>query len=387
MVLYKLLCKCFEKTQKSFLAPKARKHYIRKAGVRMAGKKSGKLSLVQASRGLAILFVLIGHINLLFYSRYEYDWFDMGRWERTGGVDFFFVVTGFMIYYLYHRHIGNSNKAAGFLLKRLIRIFPMLWIFTVLSAALYNLVPGIGNEYSAEVVLKSLILYPMKEPVLSSAWSLSHVVFFYLIFSCLMFSPKIFKPAATVWALITVVLEIFFRDSFSSFFFSFSTLEIVAGSLVAYMMLTYRLGYSTLLIYLGLSGYLTNWLNYIYSYTEIHAPLLYCISAMLIMLGISIKDRTSREIPKSISFIGDASYSIYITHGPLLQLYLFIYEKLHIVEAAGYFLSMCIVILSTVLSACFIYKSLEKPMSQKLRQLAFGKSERNRAVQSMAKTS
>lgn len=352
----------------------------------MAENKAGRLSMVQVSRGIAILFVLIGHLNILYYSKFQYDWFYMGRWERTGGVDFFFIVTGFMIYYLYHRHIGIQSKAREFLLKRLIRIYPLLWIFTIVTIILFRLFPSLGKGYTTEEIVKSLILFPMKEPIISSAWSLSHVMFFYLLFASFMFSPRVFKPILIGWALATVFIELVFPEV-ASFLFSFSTLEIVCGSLVAYLMLNYKLGYSTLMIILGFAGYLFVWMNNVYEFAAIHAPLLYCLFSMLIMLGISIKDRKVREIPKSLSLMGDASYSIYITHGPFLQLYIIIFQKLHVIGTLGYFLSMCLVILCTVLSACAVYKLIEKPMSKKLRSMVFGKSKSPKVSPAIAKTS
>lgn len=352
----------------------------------MSENKAGRLSMVQVSRGIAILFVLIGHLNILYYSKFQYDWFYMGRWERTGGVDFFFIVTGFMIYYLYHRHIGVKSKAHEFLIKRLIRIYPLLWIFTVVTIILFTLFPSLGKGYTTEEIVKSLILLPMKEPIISSAWSLSHVMFFYILFACLMFSPKVFKPILIGWATATVFIELVFSEV-ASFLFSFSTLEIVCGSLVAYLMLNYKLGYSTHMIILGFAGYLFVWLNNVYAFAAIHAPLLYCLFSMLIMLGISIKDRKIREIPKSLSLMGDASYSIYITHGPFLQLYIIIFQKLHVIGSLGYFLSMCLVILCTVLSACAVYKLIEKPMSKKLRSMVFGRSKPPKVSPAIAKTS
>jgi peptidoglycan/LPS O-acetylase OafA/YrhL len=352
----------------------------------MAENKAGRLSMVQVSRGIAILFVLIGHVNILYYSKFQYDWFYLGRWERTGGVDFFFIVTGFMIYYLYHRHIGVQSKAREFLLKRLIRIYPLLWIFTIVTIIIFSLFPVLGKGYTAEEIIKSLILFPMKEPIISSAWSLSHVMFFYFLFTCLMFSPKIFKPILIGWVSATVLFELLFPD-IATFIFSFSTLEIVAGSLVAYLMLNYKLGYSTQMIFIGFAGYLFVWLNNVYDFAALHSPLLYCLFSMLIMLGISIKDRKVRDIPKSLSLMGDASYSIYITHGPFLQLYIFIFQKFQLIGALGYFLSMCLVIFCTVLSGCAVYKLIEKPMSKKLRSMVFGRSKSPKVSPAIAKTS
>jgi len=334
------------------------------------------LSFVQISRAVAILFVLLGHVNILFYNHFKYDWFNMGQWERTGGVDFFFIVTGFMIYYLYHKHAGVPGKTKEFILKRIIRIYPVYWLCTLILIAVPLLFPSKVEGYSWEIIIKSIIILP-PIPILDSAWSLCHVMFFYLLFSAFLFRPKIFKPIIFLWIVATILIELkvvpFPEDSF---IFSFSSLEIIFGCLVAYLTLNFTFKHSTLLISIGLLGYLAVWINNIYNFIYLHGPTFFCLFSMILMLGISEKDKKQRKVPKVLSFLGDASYSIYIAHGSLLHLYLFLLVKIHLVGSIGYFFSMSIVILLTIITSCIVYKVIEKPMSKYLRKLVFTKKSR-----------
>ncbi|MFZ7942308.1 MULTISPECIES: acyltransferase family protein [Bacillaceae] len=339
--------------------------------------KRRKLSFVQISRAIAIIFVLLGHVNILFHTKFNYDWFDMGQWERTGGVDFFFIVTGFMIFYLYHKQAGRPGKAKEFLLKRVIRIYPLYWMFTLLSIAVSLLLPSAGGSYPAELIFKSILILP-PEPILDSAWSLSHVVFFYLLFAAYIFRPKILKPLIAIWILATMLIGLkFVPFPEHSFIFSFSNLEIICGCVVAYLTLNFNFKYSTLFVTAGLLGYLAVWLNNIYQIFHIHVPLFFCIFSMLLMLGIAEKDKKERQTPKALSFLGDASYSIYIAHGPFLHLYILLMVKFHVIGALGYFLTMSAVIILTVLSCCLVYQLIEKPMLKYLRKVVFTKVNRS----------
>ncbi|PFO04942.1 hypothetical protein COJ85_10605 [Bacillus sp. AFS076308] len=332
-----------------------------------------KLSYVQISRAIAILFVLLGHVNILFYTDFKYNWFHMGEWKRTGGVDFFFIVTGFMIYYIYHKHTGVPGKAAEFFLKRLIRIYPMYWIFTLLTIAASIIFPAVDEPFSWELVYKSMLILP-SDPILASTWSLSFVMFFYILFTMYIYKPKVFKPVILCWVFAQVLIElniIPFQEN--SFLFDFSSLEIIFGCLVAYLTLNYNFRYSTTLIWGGMLGYLAVWINNIYSFVDIQMPVFYCLFSMMLMLGISEKDKKLRKVPRVLSFLGDASYSIYIAHGPFLQFYILILKKLNLVDAFGYFSSMVIVILLTVISTCLVYVVIEKPISKYLRRVVFKK--------------
>ncbi|MGD6994187.1 acyltransferase family protein [Sutcliffiella horikoshii] len=349
--------------------------------------KGRKLSILQVAKVFAILLVVIGHVNTLFYRNFNFDWFGFGSWERIGGVDFFFVVTGFMIYYIYHRHFGIKGKTREFLLKRFIRIYPLYWMFTFLLLGIAVFFPALYEPYSMERIWKSILLFP-NQPILSSAWSLSHVIFFYIMFSLIIFQPKVFKPVMASWVIITILIKSGLFTQWDSFFFSFSTLEIVSGSLVAYISLTYNLKqYATNFLLVGVTGYFIVWLNNVYLLFPVYyAPIFFCCFALLMVLGISIKDRTDRKLPSSLVFLGDASYSIYIAHGPFLILYMLIFRETLLMSSLGYSISMILITILSIASSCFVYIWIEKPVNAYLKKAVFQKKvteERNVATQKL----
>lgn len=333
----------------------------------MTKKTNKKLSLVQIARALAILFVLLGHANTLFYQNFQYQWFNMAQWGRTGGVDFFFIVSGFMIYYLYSKNIGVTGKAKDFLLKRVLRIFPMYWVFTLAALSMFFIFPqlGDGHETKPIVILKALVLVP-GDPILVVTWSLSNIMLFYVLFTFLIYKPKLAKPLLAIWIAISL-LTAFKTPGFSKldgFLFNFNNMEIVCGSLVAHLILNFKIKFPKIIL---LSGFLlisSVWTNNVVNGTNETTYFYYCVAAMLIMLGISSIDLNKDiETPAPLQFLGDASYSIYISHGPLLQFYILLLKKLNVISIVGILPSMCIAITLSILSGCLVYIILEKPVS------------------------
>ncbi|TYS67178.1 acyltransferase [Sutcliffiella horikoshii] len=341
--------------------------------------KGRKLSILQVAKVFAILLVVIGHVNTLFYRNFNFDWFGLGSWERIGGVDFFFVVTGFMIYYIYHRHFGVKGKTREFLIKRFIRIYPLYWLFTFLLLGIAALFPVLHDPYNLEQIWKSFLLFPT-QPILTSAWSLSHVIFFYIMFSLVILQPKIFKPIMIFWVMVTILLKSGLFTQWDTFLFSFSTLEIVSGSFIAYIYMSFNLKqFATTFLVVGLIGYCFIWVNNVYFLIPVYyAPVFYCFFALLIVLGISIKDRTERQIPSSLVFLGDASYSIYIAHGPFLILYMLLFRETLLLSILGYTVSMVIIIVLSIASSCLVYVWIEKPLNTYLKRIMIGKRVRKK---------
>ncbi|MDP4552611.1 acyltransferase [Alkalihalobacillus macyae] len=332
------------------------------------GKNNNKLSLVQISRAIAIFFVLIGHANGLFYNMFDYDWFNISQWNRTGGVDFFFVVSGFMIYYLYFKNRGNQLKAKDFLIKRLIRIFPLYWLMLFATIALLYLFPGAHSEntLTLAVFLQNLLLFTTN-PLLDVTWSLSYILFFYLVFTSYLLRPKIMKYVIIIW-LSSILLTQLISDS-NSFLLSVNHIEIYLGCLAAYLVTNIKVRFERTLLLVGLNGFLFLWLNNIYFFLEFNLLFLYSVFSMMIILGITAMDlQKKRKIPKHLSLLGDASYSVYICHGPIIQFFLLLLSKFRFYEKTGHFIYMSIIICLTTLTCIGIYLLVERPMTKFLRK-------------------
>lgn len=175
-----------------------------------------KLPSIQALRGIAALLVVMVHgaaferilmtenglsetplIGGLFLNGY-------------GGVDLFFVISGFIMVWVTQTVNHGGMASADFLFARLLRVYPMWWIAAGLMLAyalnvqiVSTLATGeIAEEparYSLDYLLKSFFLIPQFEfPVLAVGWTLVHEVYFYIVFAALMLLPRVYLP----WALL-----------------------------------------------------------------------------------------------------------------------------------------------------------------------------------------
>src|SRR4051812_41404716 len=99
--------------------------------------------------------------------------------------------------------VTTVNSTVGeFVVRRLIRIVPLYWLFTLLLVALYALAPGglHSTVISPETLTKSLLFVPHYSlghpgeiwPILVPGWTLNYEMFFYLVFALLIvFSPLV----------------------------------------------------------------------------------------------------------------------------------------------------------------------------------------------------
>nr|WP_255639987.1 acyltransferase [Pseudalkalibacillus hwajinpoensis] len=320
------------------------------------------------SRAIAIFFVLVGHANSLFYARFDYNWFHIAEWERTGGVDFFFVVSGFMIVFVYHKYTGNITKSKEFLLKRLIRIFPLYWLMLLTAIFLYEMFPNVGKMQPLTAIdLFNNLFLTTRTPLLDVTWSLSYILFFYFVFFLYLCVPRVWKFIIPTWFLLILIAQFFYENN-EVFLLSFNHIEIGFGCFVAYMTYQNLIKYEKVWLLIGLAGFLFIWCNNIYHFTQVNFMFMYSVFSMFILIGIIGMERNfSYKLPASVTLLGDASYSIYICHGPLIQLYMLIFLWMNLDDMFNLlFLMVGTIVLSTV-SSMIIYLTLERPMTKYLQ--------------------
>ena len=72
-------------------------------------------------RGLAILLVVVYH-NFGFIDYFFFGWL---------GVDLFFVLSGFLITDILLKTVGTKNYLKNFYIRRILRIFPLYYLFLI----------------------------------------------------------------------------------------------------------------------------------------------------------------------------------------------------------------------------------------------------------------
>ena len=109
----------------------------------------------------------------------------------AGGVDIFFIISGFIIFTVGDSYFGKAHATSKFLLRRVARVVPSYWIFTTLM--LLSILVAKDNIHHSHFTLADVAtsygFYPHINaygtfyPVLSLGWTLNFEMFFYVLFA------------------------------------------------------------------------------------------------------------------------------------------------------------------------------------------------------------
>lgn len=138
----------------------------------------GPIVAIQIVRAFAAVLVVLWHLPMLYAAVDSAGDLGVPRFLQFGyaGVDFFFVVSGFIIS---HITAQGFTSPSDFLARRAVRILPFYALFTVI--VLLDRIKN-GNAPEGAGILFSFLGLPLRElPVLQPGWSLEHEAIFYFI--------------------------------------------------------------------------------------------------------------------------------------------------------------------------------------------------------------
>lgn len=294
----------------------------------------------------------------------------------TSGVIFFFILSGFIIYYVNHDLISKPQEFTQYLFKRLSRIYPAYWIYTIifilLSAIFFHFY---GSHLIADKslnswnIIKSLSLIPYNKvmnnwPLIPTAWTLSYEILFYLAFGLLIINAK-FKYLLSLWLLAILFFFISgyqFNNYLIQFLMSPEILLFAGGATAAYFCLNYKLN-GKLFLLLGIVFLILAFLNSYFNFLEIDRIISLGIPYLLIVCGGALSWQPKNKLG---IFFGNASYTIYLVHYWILGLF---YELVTIPKSLSTQIILFIVAtITALLVSSIFYKIVEEPIL-KLRQV------------------
>ena len=290
--------------------------------------KAQRYPSLDALRGLAVLMVVYDHMFAVAGEKIRQAAFapvaDVRRFVTTPlgivqdfgwlGVCLFFFISGFVI-----ANSARHERLPVFVVRRVFRIFPPL-VAAVFLAALLDMVMGSARPLSDYAYAASLVGY-FTQPqivVLGVAWTLVIELLFYLLMGLVSPLLKSRWPATAVaFASAAPLAAIYCARDFGDNFF------LLAASL-AYVPLL--LMGSAIYLRKGLGGpplvaaalLIFNYGVFLYGLETIHTSFLpignsYLVSAVyalgIILLCLHLQP------PRALKFVGDISYSLYLTHG------------------------------------------------------------------------
>lgn len=340
-----------------------------------------RLNLLQVYRGIAAILVVLFHLNEMSIERLKQVTFFNLFQAGWSGVDYFFVLSGFIMVYVHRSAIDKPDQLKSFLVKRTVRIYPIYWIITLIVLAFFLVVPGFANnkDLSIQHILASLFLLPQNDkPILDVGWTLIYELFFYLLFSiAIWFKPKYSVPILSSWLFVTMLHYLKVVDFGGEAFllnlvFGNMNLEFVLGCLAGYVVIKFgtkisknrwilfgaaNLGYVALLILTAVNK------------LEIDRMSTFGVLAALLIVGsASIDLNDSPKVPKILTYLGDASYSIFLIHSPIVSAITKVLQKANLGKYYDGFFAPALVALITVVVGCLFYSLIEKPLTVYLRK-------------------
>jgi exopolysaccharide production protein ExoZ len=299
----------------------------------------------------------------------------------SAGVDIFFVISGFVMAMSTSSSSGGGlsrlSAAWVFLKRRLLRIVPLYWFYTLLKAALLLTLPGLAMRASLEPghLAASLFFIPAMspwsviEPTLPVGWTLNFEMLFYTVFaiSIALGAPRI---RFCMLAFLLIFLAGRYLPAFVplTFYARSIVFEFILGVGIAHIFLNYRRMAPLAGLFAVLGGMLL--MFGIDSGPSSDRLVSWGGGSALAVLGaVWLEPWTARApLASRLSFLGDASYSIYLSHtfvvpaGVLALKQLGVQNTLLIVPAVG---------LAVIISGCISYIWLERPMTIVLKRALF----------------
>lgn len=329
-----------------------------------------KFDSLQVFRGLAAFGVVIHHVAIstdALVSRIPV-WLLAIFEHGFLGVDFFFVLSGFIIMSSHFDDDKSVTALKTYGIKRFVRIFPPYWPVSIALILAYFVLPGMSQGTRGDFSwLSSLLLLPDTPPALSVAWTLIHELMFYMIFSLFFISSRLFLACVAGW-IVAILAAVWLAGDvqFPPFFARLLNpinLEFVMGMVVAYLArgVANRLGVP--LIVLGGVMLAGLWL---WPFALEQRVLFGLPFSALVLGGILLERQGKLALPRTMVLMGDASYSIYLVHNPIVSLTSRLVTRMHSFTSWG--LGMLVGVFASLVVGVLYHWFVEKPLIRLFRQ-------------------
>jgi peptidoglycan/LPS O-acetylase OafA/YrhL len=327
----------------------------------------GHLPSLDMLRGVAALAVVMFHIAGEGFQQ-QLGVIPVGNAFRFGyaGLDLFFVLSGFIIFYVHGREIGRPDRLASYVWKRFSRIYPMYWIATLTYIAM-----ALARHVDIEPhrAIASLLLIPDVRPIIAVAWTLSHEVLFYGVFALLLWAPKLGAVVAAVWLAGSLVFA-GSSDPGLMFLFNIRHLEFLVGALAAFALRSGVVSRPAVLLGGGLSlCVIAAVLDVLKAALPEDAFIIaYGLGSGAVILGIATYDLAGRlRVPGVFRLLGAASYSVYLTHLMAFSVLSRLLMWLRVPTVLPPWLTLLLIAVLIAVAGVLVHLWVEKPVLRTLR--------------------
>lgn len=320
---------------------------------------------LQIGRGVAALAVVVHHCMavMLSYPNFPQPLYRV-LYLGYFGVDFFFVLSGFIIAYVTLGMPNNRATLKHYVVSRILRVYiPYYPVALVMLLGLALLPHGTFALRDHNSLFASLTLLPSNaRPALGVAWTLQHELVFYVLFAICHYVLRDWR-LIFLWAIPIFAFYARIDTRASVLMVGITNLEFLCGCAAYYC---YQHGWlrsmrlplfwlGVLIIVAAISSFYGKDTDY---YRVMAAPGFACI--VLSLAYFEAQDSLQKY--RFLLFVGAASYAIYLVHTPLLSL------LMHFTGyCSSWMVAFGVCMVATITCGALYHLVVEKPTLRYLR--------------------
>lgn len=352
---------------------------------RLETKSTIRLDQLQVLRAHAAILVVLAHIFYKLDPVFGTQMFDNMWYDLRSGVDIFFVLSGFIIVFITARQFGNPAFRPTFLYRRVTRIAPVYWVYTTIMLAIILAAPMLSPSVKTSPLhtLASYLFLPWRAPagglgpILGVGWTLLYEMMFYVAFSAVI-GLRMWRAIGVLGAAfagLVLVRVLFFPNL--PFYLEYWTnpiiLEFVAGAVIAGLYLQYSTrfhwGYAAGLIAVSFAWYVAA--RQMPAFQEQERIFRDGVPSALIVLALTFG---TKGIPAGVSwprwlvFLGDTSYSLYLSHFFSIGIVMVVLERLGLLQRMPAEAWILPLLGACIAAGALSYLLIEKPVMKLARR-------------------
>ena len=331
-------------------------------------KNRSKFDSLQILRGIAATMIVVGHVfsHNLGFSAQPFIW--MFSRIYVSGVDIFFSICGFIILYSIKNQIFNFKTSLIFIIRRLLRIYPVYWVVFFLSIIIAQIVNLNHDNQTPHSFSELFFLTTTDNYYNPPGWSLPLEIYFYLgVFLITFLFKRHYEIVVFGWLFIKLLIAI-----------KYTSVEIMTNALLVEFMFGVLLYFahkynfritsfdfiisfilSIFFFFLGFKlakdGPLAGWAR----------VFTYGFGGMFFTYTFILIDKFKISYPKLLLVLGDASYSIYISHHLFMKTIFYLCDSNNLwgyIPQKQQFIGVIFVVIMSIGLGILIHYILEKPI-------------------------
>lgn len=336
---------------------------------------------IQILRFIAAMLVVIMHSTEAISIRITGTGPDHYWSNGAIGVDIFFVISGFVMAMstakLSTDYKTHFYSAWTFMKRRLVRVVPLYWFYTLLKTALVLILPSLALRTSIDPnhLLASMFFIPsispwgLIQPTLPVGWTLNFEMLFYVVFSiAIAFGTARIKFCFFIFLFIFSVAQVFSEFIVLKFYGQSLLFEFIIGMGIAHLYIRHSDVIKKIGLLTGIIGAMLilglNFKDSLYGFSTWGV-----IAGTIVFFAVCLEPWIARSrFASKMTFLGDCSYSIYLSHTFVVPLGVLVLKNL------GFQESMIIVPLicfAVIVVGILSYQLIELPLIRILKKAFF----------------